>query len=111
MLYIKHYKVSKGHQRVQLLAVIGVFVCICDAGGVNAGVNTLCLCRAEKINKEIYLQKRLSARDGNSAVAVKMAVVPIFLDYLIHRHFGAATHLPCIGIMTVQTSHRTALHK
>ena len=107
MLDIKHNQIGILHQLVDLLIPLAVG----HARGVKSGVYTLLFCKLEKLCKEVYLQKRLAAGHGYTAVGVEGLVLTKEPDKLLGRVGGSSFGLPGVGVVTVPTAKGTALKK
>ena len=65
----------------------------------------------EQVGQKLGLQKRLAARNRNSAAAIELVVTLDLIHEVLDGHHRAAVDRPGIGIVAVEAPHGTALEK
>ncbi len=112
VLNVEHHEVRYLTEFVQLGEPFGIAVgAVGDAGAVKAGMNAALVCHRKSSSR------KSSCINGSPPVTVmpppfvERFVALIIFENLRRLHQRAGIHLPRVGIVTISTSHRTALHK
>ena len=109
---VKHDKIGKLHQFVQFFDELGIGGLVCDAGGIDTGMDAMLFTQSEQLQQEIYLHQWLATCDSESAaIYVEGLVTLILFDDLGCFHNGTAGHRPGVRIVAISTSHGAALDK
>lgn len=112
MLDVKHHKIRYFHKTFYLGVDFTVRICRKeDTGGIKTGVNAFFFGFRKEFYEEIHLYHRLSAGGSNATGTVKASIAFKTRKNLIGTHLLAVFEMPTVGIVTVKTSHRTALEK
>ena len=111
MLNIEQYHVGLVEHGIELLGMLRVEgVATAIQAGMHTTIGVVVHC-TEQVGQKLGLQKRLAARNGNAAAAVKLMVALELVHQMLDGHHGAAVNRPGIGIVAIRAAHGTALDK
>ena len=111
VLDVQHHQVCDCHQSIQLLVVRGGTGAVSDTGGIQTGVDSLCLGQGEQLQNKVDLHQGFAAGDGDAALAVESFITVVFLKNRLGRADRAGIHFPGVGVMAVLAPHGAALKK
>ena len=111
MLYIEQNEVGIVQKFFMAGDAVFIFFVKSYARRIQRGMDTFRFENFEKPGYKFNLQKRLSARNGYAAAFYIAFIFERGCRKLFRRYFFTRAERPCIGIVTISATHRTALHK
>ena len=111
MLNIEQYHVGLVEHGIELLGMLRVEgVATAIQAGMHTTIGVVVHC-TEQVGQKLGLQKRLAARNRNSAAAIELVVTLELIHEVLDGHHRAAVDRPGIGIVAIRAAHGTALNK
>lgn len=111
MLNIEQYHVGLVEHGIELLGMLRVEgVATAIQAGMHTTIGVVVHC-TEQVGQKLGLQKRLAARNRNSAAAIELVVTLELIHEVLDSHHGAAVNRPGIGVVAIRTAHGAALDK